>query len=71
MVRKQAARILDLLQEYGADFMAWADDKENSGSTNRHLYLGDYKSGDENHTDNLNDLQVFLRDYIRSRNLQI
>ncbi|MGI6217960.1 MAG: ankyrin repeat domain-containing protein [Coriobacteriales bacterium] len=71
MVRKQAARILDLLLEYGADFKAWADEKEGRSSTNRSFYLNDYKPKDENDTDKLKDLRVFLQDYVRSRNLQI
>lgn len=71
MVRKQAARILDLLREYGGDFKAWADDMAGSTRTNRSFYLDDYKPKDENDTDGLKDLRAFLQDYVRSRNLQI
>lgn len=71
MVRKQTTRILDLLQEYGADFKAWADDKAGSTRTNRNFYLDDYTPKDENDKDYLKDLRAFLQDYVRSRNLQI
>jgi hypothetical protein len=72
MARKQTARILDLLQEYGADFKARADDKEGRSSTNRGYYLDDFRPKDENHTaDNIKDLQVFLQNYVRSRNIKI
>lgn len=72
MVRKQAARILDLLIRYGADFNAWAGDRELSSRTNRDFYrLDDYSPRAADDTSHRIDLRIFPQEYIRSRNLQI
>jgi hypothetical protein len=71
MVRKQTARILDLLIRYGADFKAWADQSVGPNTTNRSYYLDAPAARDGNHIDRKKDMRQFLWEYIRSRDLQI
>ena len=72
-VRKQLTRILDLLIENGADYLAWASRGHYAepypGPSNKSMYIDDFVPGDETDIDKNKDLRVFMQDYFRSRNL--
>lgn len=74
-VRKQLARILDLLIENGADYVAWANrghySEPHPGPSNRSMYIDDFVPGDEKNLDKNKELRAFMQEYFRSRNLHI
>ncbi len=74
-VRKQLARILDLLIENGADYIAWAGRghyaEPYQGPSNKSMYLDDFKPGDETDTDRNKELRAFMQAYFKSRDLQV
>jgi hypothetical protein len=64
--------IVDVLMDHGADFKAWAGDRELSSRTNRDFYrLDDYSPRAADDTSHRIDLRIFLQEYFRSRNVQI
>ena len=74
-VRKQLAKILDLLIEHGADYVAWADRghyaKPCPGPSNRSMYIDDFIPQDGADVDKNKELRAFMQEYFRSRNLHI
>ena len=74
-VRKQLTRILDLLIEYGADYVAWAHrghyPEPYPGPSNKSMYLDDFIPGDETDIDRNRELRLFMQEYFKSRNLQV
>lgn len=74
-VRKQLARILDLLIENGADYAAWAGRGHYAepypGPSNKSMYLDDFKPGDETDNDRNKELRAFMQAYFKSRDLQV
>lgn len=74
-VRKQLAKILDLLIEHGADYVAWADRghyaKPCPGPSNRSIYIDDFIPQDGADVDKNKELRAFMQEYFRSRNLHI
>lgn len=74
-VRKQLTRILDLLIEHGADYVAWANRGHYAmpypGPSNKRMYIDDFVPGDETDFDKNKELRVFMQEYFRSRNLHV
>lgn len=74
-VRKQLTRILDLLIEHGADYVAWAQrghyPEPYPGPSNKSMYLDDFIPGDETDIDRNRELRLFMQEYFKSRNLQV
>lgn len=74
-VRRQLARILDLLIENGADYAAWADRGHYAepfpGPSNKSMYINDFIPGDETDLDRNKEMRAFIQEYFRSRNLHI
>lgn len=74
-LRKQLTRILDLLIENGADYMAWANRGHYAepypGPSNKSLYIDDFVPGDETDIDRNKELRAFMQAYFRSRNLHV
>lgn len=74
-VRKQLARILDLLIENGADYVAWANRGHYAepypGPSNRSMYIDDFVPGDETDIDKNKEMRAFMQEYFRSRNLHV
>lgn len=74
-VRKQLTRILDLLIEHGADYVAWANKGHYAepypGPSNKSMYLDDFVPGDETDIDRNKELRAFMQEYFRSRNLHV
>lgn len=74
-VRKQLTRILDLLIEHGADYVAWANRGHYAmpypGPSNKSMYIDDFVPGDETDFDKNKELRAFMQEYFRSRNLHV
>ena len=74
-VRKQLTRILDLLIEHGADYVAWANRGHYAepypGPSNKSMYIDDFVPGDETDIDRNKELRKFMQEYFRSRNLHV
>lgn len=74
-VRKQLTKILDLLIEYGADYVAWANRGHYAepypGPSNKSMYIDDFIPGDETDVDKNKQLRAFMQGYFSSRNLHI
>ncbi len=74
-VRKQLTKILDLLIENGADYIAWAHRGHYAepypGPSNKSMYLDDFVPRDETDTDKNKELRVFMQAYFKSRDLQV
>lgn len=74
-VRKQLTRILDLLIENGADYVAWAGrghyPEPYPGPSNKSMYIDDFIPGDETDTDKNKELRAFMQAYFKSRNLKV
>lgn len=74
-VRKQLTRILDLLIENGADYVAWANRGHYAepypGPSNKSMYIDDFVPGDETDIDRNKELRGFMQEYFRSRNLHV
>ncbi len=74
-VRKQLTRILDLLIEHGADYVAWANRGHYAmpypGRSNKSMYIDDFVPGDETDFDKNKELRAFMQEYFRSRNLHV
>lgn len=74
-VRKQLTRILDLLIENGADYVAWANKghypEPYPGPSNKSMYIDDFVPGDETDIDRNKELRAFMQEYFRSRNLHV
>ncbi len=74
-VRRQLTKILDLLIENGADYVAWAHRGHYAepypGPSNKSMYLDDFVPGDETDTDKNKELRAFMQAYFKSRNLQV
>ena len=70
-VREQLARILDLLIENGADYVAWANrghyPEPYPGPSNKSMYIDDFIPGDETDIDK----RLFMQNYFKSRNLKL
>lgn len=74
-VRKQLAKILDLLIENGADYVAWANRGHYAepypGPSNKSMFIDDFIPGDETDIDRNKNLRMFMQDYFKSRNLHV
>ncbi len=74
-VRKQLTRILDLLIENGADYVAWANRGHYAepypGPSNKSMYIDDFVPADETDIDRNKELRKFMQEYFRSRNLHV
>lgn len=74
-VRRQLAKILDLLIENGADYVAWANrghyPEPYSGASNKSMFLDDFIPGDETDVDRNKNLRAFIQEYFKDRNLHI
>lgn len=74
-VREQLIRILDILIENGADYVAWANrghyPEPYPGPSNKSMYIDDFVPGDETDIDRNRDLRLFMQDYFKSRNLKL
>jgi len=74
-VRKQLTRILDVLIENGADYVAWANRghyaEPHPGPSNKSMFLDDFIPGDETDIDRNKNLRMFMQDYFNSRNLHV
>lgn len=74
-VREQLTRILDILIENGADYVAWANrghyPEPYPGPSNKSMYIDDFVPGDETDIDRNRDLRLFMQDYFKSRNLKL
>jgi len=74
-VRKQLARILDLLIENGADYIAWANRghyaEPYSGPSNKSMFIDDFIPKDETDIDKNKNLRAFMQEYFRTRNLYV
>lgn len=74
-VRKQLTRILDLLIEHGADYVAWANKGHYAepypGPSNKSMYIDDFVPGDETDIDRNKELRAFMQEYFRSRNMHV
>lgn len=74
-VRKQLAKILDVLIENGADYVAWANrghfPEPYPGPSNRSMYIDDFVAADETSIDKTKELRAFMQDYFRTRKLSI
>lgn len=74
-VRKQLARILDLLIENGADYIAWANRghyaEPYSGPSNKSMFIDDFIPKDETDIDRNKNLRAFMQEYFRTRNLYV
>ena len=74
-VREQLTRILDILIENGADYVAWANrghyPEPYPGPSNKSMYIDDFIPGDETDIDRNRDLRLFMQNYFKSRNLKL
>ena len=74
-VREQLARILDLLIENGADYVAWANrghyPEPYPGPSNKSMYIDDFIPGDETDIDKNSNMRLFMQNYFKSRNLKL
>lgn len=74
-VRTQLARILDLLIEHGADYVAWANKghfpEPYPGPSNKSLYIDDFVPKDETDIDRNKELRAFMQEYFKNRKLHI
>lgn len=74
-VRKQLAKILDLLIEHGADYAAWARRGRYAqpypGLSNKSMYLDDFVPGEGMDIDKKKEMRAFMQEYFRSRNLHV
>ena len=74
-VREQLARILDLLIENGADYVAWANrghyPEPYPGPSNKSMYIDDFIPGDETDIDKNSNMRLFIQNYFKSRNLKL
>ena len=74
-VREQLTRILDILIENGADYVAWANrghyPEPYPGPSNKSMYIDDFVPGDETNIDRNRDLRLFMQNYFKSRNLKL
>lgn len=74
-VRKQLTRILDVLIENGADYVAWANRghyaEPHPGPSNKSMFIDDFIPGDETDIDRNKNLRMFMQDYFNSRNLHV
>ena len=63
-VREQLARILDLLIENGADYVAWANrghyPEPYPGPSNKSMYIDDFIPGDETDIDKNSNMRLFI-----------
>lgn len=68
-------KLLVLLIENGADYVAWAHRGHYAepypGPSNKSMYLDDFVPGDETDTDKNKELRAFMQAYFKSRNLQV
>ena len=74
-VREQLARILDLLIENGADYVAWANrghyPEPYPGQSNKSMFIDDFIPGDETDIDKNSNMRLFMQNYFKSRNLKL
>lgn len=74
-VRNQLAKILDLLIENGADYVAWSKrghyPEPHPGPSNKSMYLDNFVLSDEMQMDRNKEMRVFLQEYFKTRNLYI
>lgn len=74
-VRRQLAKILDLLIENGADYVAWANrghyPKPYPGPSNKSMFLDDFIPGDETGVDRNKNLRAYIQEYFKNRNLHV
>ena len=74
-VREQLARILDLLIENGADYVAWANrghyPEPYPGPSNKSMYIDYFIPGDETDIDKNSNMRLFMQNYFKSRNLKL
>jgi len=72
-VRKQLTKILDLLIENGADYVAWANRGHYAepypGPSNKSMFIDDFIPGDETDIDKNKNMRAFMQDYFKSRRL--
>lgn len=73
-VREQLTKILDLLIENGADYVAWANRGRYAepypGPTNKSMYIDNFIPGDETDIDRNSNMRSFMQNYFKSRNLK-
>ena len=74
-VRRQLTKILDLLIENGADYVAWANrghyPEPYPGPSNKSMFLDDFIPGDETDIDRNKNMRAFLQEYFKNRDLHI
>lgn len=74
-VRRQLAKILDLLIENGADYVAWANrghyPEPYPGPSNKSMFLDEFIPGDETDVDRNKNMRAFIQEYFKDRNLHI
>ncbi len=74
-VRKQLTKILDLLIENGADYVAWAGRGHYAepypGPSNKSMFIDDFIPKDETAIDKNKEMRAFMQAYFKSRNLQV
>lgn len=74
-VREQLTKILDLLIENGADYVAWANRGHYAnpypGPSNKSMFLDDFVPGDETDIDKNKELRAFMQAYFNSRNIRV
>lgn len=74
-VRDQLTKILDILIENGADYVAWANrghyPEPYPGPSNRSMYIDDFVPGDETDIDRNKNMRLFMQNYFKSRNLKL
>lgn len=68
-VRRQCAKILDMLIQNGADYIAWANKEQYPGITNKALYIDDFVPKNENDIDRHRGMRNFMQNYFLGRNL--
>ena len=74
-VREQLTKILDLLIENGADYVAWAKRGHYAepypGPSNKSMFIDDFIPGDETDIDRNSNMRSFMQNYFKSRKLQV
>ncbi len=74
-VRQLLLKILDLLIENGADYVAWANRGHYAepypGPSNKSMFIDDFVPADETDIDKNKNLRGFMQEYFKSRNLNV
>lgn len=74
-VRKQLTRILDVLIDSGADYVAWTNRGHYAepypGPSNKSMFIDDFMPRDETDIDRNKNLRIFMQNYFKSRNLLV